>query len=725
MAKVREAGEASVKQKNKPNTPGPTAGSRQMTIQKAVTVAGNLFGQGKLDEAESICRQIIESRPKTADAHNILGVILHRKGQQEDAVKYVRNAVKLNKTAPNYFSNLGEIERVRGNLDGAVVALKQAVKLDDKSSQAWNNLGIVYYDRRNFPKAVESYRKAIEVQDNYAEAHNNLGNALRAMRKPDEAINEYECAIEIRENYPEAYNNMGTVFRDTARLEQAEASFRRAIAFRKNYLEAMNNLGGVYLAQRRYDEALRILGDALKEHPGNAQTLLSIARAQNARGAYPLANRAVQTVLKENDKNVEALILAGQVSHELDRYDAALEFLEKALELQPKNIEALNYYGVALKSVGRLEDSRKAFIQALEAQPRAIGTYSNLVDLEKFSEDNPLFQAMARIASRLKNPKDVRYLALHFALGKAYDDIGNYEKAFEHYSLGASLKRPSLKFDEAEAHSFFGDIINTFSEKYFADNTFEGSPSKSPIFIVGMPRSGSTLAEQIISAHPKVFGAGEIKTLSYCVGAIRQKYPSLSKFPALAKVIKPSQLNAIARNYLSATNKLSNSAPRVTDKLLTNFFFAGLIHVMFPNAKIIHTKRNPVDSCLSTFTKLFKDDMPHSYDLGELGRYYVKYQELMAHWKAVLPSSAYTEIQYEELVADPEPHARRLIEFCDLEWDPQCLSFHESKRPVKTASVSQVRKPIYTSSVERWRRYGPQLNPLLKALGMETLPENA
>ena len=182
---------------------------------------------------------------------------------------------------------------------------------------------------------------------------------------------------------------------------------------------------------------------------------------------------------------------------------------------------------------------------------------------------------------------------------------------------------------------------------------------------------------------------------------------------------KPSQIDTIAKNYLAAITKISNSAERVTDKLLTNFFFAGLIHMMLPNAKIVHTKRNPIDSCLSTWTKLFKDDMPHSYDLGELGRYHRKYQELMDHWREVLPASAFMEVQYEDVVAEPETNARRIIDFLGLEWDPRCLKFHESDRPVKTASVSQVRKPIYKTSVERGRRYGDKLNPLIEALGLK------
>jgi hypothetical protein len=232
-----------------------------------------------------------------------------------------------------------------------------------------------------------------------------------------------------------------------------------------------------------------------------------------------------------------------------------------------------------------------------------------------------------------------------------------------------------------------------------------------------MPRSGSTLTEQILASHPQVHGAGEIKLMSQTIGALRHKFPHLPKFPGIARALKPGQFAAIASGYLEGLRASSGGARRVTDKLLSNFYFVGLINILYPNAKIIHTRRNPVDTCLSTFTKLFKDEMAHSYDLAELGRYYTHYEDLMAHWRKVLPPGVMFEVTYEHMVADPETRARELVAFCGLEWDERCLAFHESKRPIKTASVSQVRQPLYSTSVERWKRYGDGLKPLIDALG--------
>ena len=231
-----------------------------------------------------------------------------------------------------------------------------------------------------------------------------------------------------------------------------------------------------------------------------------------------------------------------------------------------------------------------------------------------------------------------------------------------------------------------------------------------------MPRSGSTLVEQIISSHPDIYGAGEVKYLSRALGQLRDRFPSLPKYPQMMDKITPAQLGIVAKGYIQSISNGAGDAKRITDKLLTNYFFAGLIHMLFPKAKIINTMRDPVDTCLSGFTKLFKDDMPHSYDLTELGHYYGKYRQLMEHWNEVLPEGFMTTVVYEDVVADTEKEAKRLIEFLGLKWNDKCLEFHKSDRPVKTASVAQVRKPIYKSSVKRWAKYGSGLQPLVDAI---------
>ncbi len=438
---------------------------------------------------------------------------------------------------------------------------------------------------------------------------------------------------------------------------------------------------------------------------------------QGKKGNYQPAEQACRFALDVDPQSAEAHGMLGEVLHDTDRFTEALASFETALELDPELWETRNLYGVCLKSVGRMDEARDQFRKSLEVNPEGVGCYANLADLEKFTADSPQFQTMERIMAEADDPMADRLMPLHFALGKAYDDIGDYEKAISHFNAGATLKRATLDYDEADTMAFFDSIRELYPREYLANPPFEGNPSRVPVFIIGMPRSGSTLAEQILSSHYQTHGAGETKELSRRLGALRSRFPGLPKYPELGRKMNSAQYKIVADGYLSGIQSTAGSAERITDKLLTNFFFVGMIHMMFPHAKFIHTKRNPIDTCLSCYSKMFKDDMPHSYDFGELGRYYRKYAELMEHWEKVLPPGVMMTIVYENVVEDLEGAARKIVDFVGLPWDPACLAFHESARPVKTASVVQVRKPVYTSSVERWRRYGAALQPLIDALG--------
>jgi Flp pilus assembly protein TadD len=630
----------------------------------------------------------------------------------------LKRAIKINSKASSYQANLGEILRQAGKKSEAAEALEAAIKLDPNNPQALNNLGIINYEKRNFGEAVELYRRALKERPDMAEALNNLGNALRMTGDLDGAIQAYQEALTHREIYPEAYNNLGTLLQQDKKPEEAEHAMRKAIQQNPRYVEAHNNLALLYSGQKKEVEALRILGDALKFAPKNVQTLLITAKIQLRRGALQAAEQAVRLALQQEPENAEALTILGQVLHETDRYDEAIEVLDRALKHNPESPEALNFYGVALKSVGRLEEARDHIIKALKLNDTMYGAYANLNDLVDFSKDvgEELFNRMDAIFEASKNLEAEHLLPLHFAYAKALDDRGEHEKALDHYIVGGRMKRTQLAYNEEETFGFFDAIREAFSKEIFANRKFDGIEDERPVFIVGMPRSGSTLVEQILSSHPDVYGAGEVKYLSRALGQLRDRFPSLPKYPEMVGKITPAQLDIVAKNYLAALSNGAGDAKRITDKLLTNYFFVGLIHLLYPKAKFIHTARDPVDTCLSGFTKLFKDDMPHSYNLGELGRYYRKYSELMAHWEKVLPKGTIQTVVYEDVIANTEKEAKALIDFIGLEWNDKCLEFHKSDRPVKTASVAQVRKPIYKTAVKRWKKYGDGLKPLADAI---------
>jgi tetratricopeptide (TPR) repeat protein len=694
----------------------PPLGKVAVPVPKALDAAGKLYLQGRLDQAETVCRQILESRPNNSDAHNLLGVVLNARGQAKDGVAAIRRAIKLNPNEARYYANLGEIERQREKLAEARVALETAIRLNPKSAQAYSNLGIVHFDEKEFEQAAEKYEKAIALQPNFPEAHNNLGNAYRALDRPKEAIACYQRAVTQRGAYPEAYNNMATALRDSEDYESSEHAYRKAIMLKPDYIEAHNNLSILLLYRDRTDEALRVLADALKIDEKNVTTLLNVAKVQMKRGAHDVAGQATRVAIEIDPDNAECHYVLGQVHHELDHHDEALACIDKALELSSEAAEYHSFRGVLLKSAGRLDEARVAIRKSLEINPEFYPAYSNLNDLETFEADHDLVVKMQEVLAKADNPYAERYVPLYFTLAKALEDAGDYPEALVSYQTGARLRRAQLKYDEADTANFFGLIKTTFTPEVFANRTWGGHPSKTPVFIVGMPRSGSTLVEQILSSHPQAFGAGEVKILNRVLGTLRDRLPSIPKYPGMVEALEPAHWVEITSGYLTDLKRDAGDAARITDKLLTNFYFVGLIQLMFPNAKIIHTRRNPVDSCLSTYTKLFKDDMPHSYDFGELGRYYLMYEDLMKHWEQVLPPGVMMNVDYESVIDDLEGNARALVDHVGLEWDEACLEFHKSTRSVKTASVVQVRRPVYRTSVERWRRYGDGLNPLLEAL---------
>src|SRR6478672_1553911 len=560
---------------------GALQGSVNVTPAKAIEMAGRLFAQGKYDQAEKVCRQLIMARPTNADAHNILGVTLNALGRHDEAIASLRQAIALAPAASSVHANLGEVLRQRGKTEEAAEVLEKAVELDPQNAQALNNLGITYFERRQPKRAIEFYRRAVEASPQLAEAHNNLGNAFRVVGDVESAIQAYQDALVQRERYPEAYNNLGTLLQQKGQIDEAEHAFRKAINQNPAYAEAYDNLANIYIAQKKDTEALRVLGDALKIAPAHVPTLIITARTQLRRGAYPLCEQAMRVALRHEPENAEVLTVLGQVLHETDRYDEALEVLEQALKASPDSPEALNFYGVALKSTGRLDEARDYLLKALRGNRRMFGAYANLNDLVDFSkgEGHELYEEMDRIFQSAKNPESDPFLALHFAYAKALDDRGEHERALHHYIVGGKLKRAQLDYKEEETFGFFDKIREAFPKEKFENRAFAGLDDDRPVFIVGMPRSGSTLVEQILSSHPDVYGAGEVKYLSIALGKLRDRFPSLPRYPHMMDKITPAQMDIAAKTYIQALTASSGGAKRATDKLLTNYFFVGLLNL--------------------------------------------------------------------------------------------------------------------------------------------------
>jgi tetratricopeptide (TPR) repeat protein len=705
---------------NENNAAAPTTlppGSQWLPIPKALELAEQRRQEGDLASAETLCRQILRAQPQQSEALHLLGIIAHQVGNFPVAIEFMRQAVALNGSVALFHCNLGELYRLNGMPNEAVTSAERALALNPKYPQALNNLGIAYYDREEFEEAIKCYRRALEIDRNYVEARSNLGNAFRALKRHDEAIASYRRAIKLNPNYADAYNNLGTSLRDTGKIDEAEAAYRTALALKPSDPSVLNNLSLAVKDLERLDEASNLLAQSIAIDPRNHKSFTYLALVRLDQNRLDEAMAACEQALAIRPDDPEALNARGQVVFDRGQVNEALETFRKVLSLKPDMADAHNNMGNALKELGQLDAAREAYVKSLEINPKESGVYVNLADSKTFKVDDPHLKDMEELLRDGPSLTPKARTHFHFALGKAYGDLRQYETSFGHLREGNTLKRKQIAYDENGVLGLFDRVRANMDRKSIESRAGQGDPSNLPIFVLGMPRSGTTLVEQIVASHPKVFGAGELTDFGAVTETVRGPDGTLLPYPEFVPALEAPHLKAIAQQYLARLRVISPDAERITDKMPSNFFFVGLIHLVLPNAPIIHVKRDPVDTCISCYSKLFSGAQDHTYDLAELGRYYTKYVELMEHWRTVLPAGRVLDIQYEDLIADFEPQARRVVEYCGLAWHKNCLAFHKTDRPVRTASATQVRKPIYKTSIGRWRVYGEHLAPLLKALG--------
>lgn len=682
--------------------------------------AWELYHAGDKAGAEALARAIVRravlgQQAATAEAAHLVGVILAQTGRTQDAVSFMALAAETDPGRASYHSNLCEMRRQTGDRAGAIAAGRAAVAADAAYAAGHNNLGIALFETGALEESMACYERAIALRPAFAEAHNNLGNALRAQSRPGEAIAAFRAALAHRGHYPEAWNNIGNVLREQGDFREADAALHTAIAQRRDYVEPYNSLALSLFAQERSEEAFAVLALAISAVPERpepafylAQGLLNERKAEGARSAC-------QRALRANPHHVPTLVLLARILRDLERGPEAMDAARRALALAPDDLDALNVLGLLLMETGDLRGACALFERALAKDPASLNSRVNLVAARKVRPEEDMVAALETALSRETGV--VERIPLHYALGKAYDDLGRHAEAMDQFIAGAKLKRAQVTYDEPAALATFERIRAIFTRSFIAERAGMGTAEARPIFIVGMPRSGSTLVEQILASHPAIQGGGEMDLFHRAVNRIDQAFGGMVHYPELMHLMERPEMGEISSAYLDALPARAPGKRLVADKMLNNYFYLGLIHILFPRAVIIHCLRDPVDTAISCFSKLFRDDLPYSYDFAELARHHHAYAGLMAHWDAVLPEGTILPMDYEAVVADIEAAARSLISACGEDWDPACLKFHETERPVRTASITQVREPLYASSVGRWRRYGPAIQPLLEALG--------
>jgi tetratricopeptide (TPR) repeat protein len=503
------------------------------------------------------------------------------------------------------------------------------------------------------------------------------------------------------------------------RLAEADALYQRALQKMPGLFEAQHLLGVLRSQQGRFTEALALVTSALQSQPESVRALTNHGLILHNMQRHELALASFDKALALRPDHALALNNRGNALAALGRDVEALASYLRAVEAAPNYADAFNNMGVMLKELGRIAEAEAALSKALEFDPKLAGAYVNLADCKRFrTGDSHLMHMQALVQDQSQDVTN--RMRLHFALGKAYADLGDYPRAFENMQRGNAEKRATVSYDEAAMMELFDRTEAVLTRDRVRDKAGNGiplgDPSTLPIFVIGMPGSGTTLVEQILASHHDVHGAGELSTFSELVGSVYGPDGRLVGYPDFVAECDNEVFEAIGSHYAAALHEFAPQAQRVVDKMPSNFIFAGLIHLALPNARIIHVVRDPIDTCVSCYFRLFTGSLDHTYDLGELGRFYRRYQQLMDHWRAVLPEGRMLEVRYEDVVGDLEALARRLLTHCGLDWDPHCLRFHQTDRRVRTASAMQVRQEIYRSSIGRWRDYRPYLGPLLQEL---------
>jgi tetratricopeptide (TPR) repeat protein len=569
-----------------------------------------------------------------------------------------------------------------GRLADAEVCYRQLLAARPNHAETLNLLGVVAHQTGRHDLAVATIRQAIDQDPLNPAYFSNLGNALYGRGDLDDAILAFRQAIAIKWDSAEAYSNLGVALREQGKIDEAVVAYTHAIRINPNYAEAHANLGLALYALGELERAVRHYRQAIRVKP-----------------TYPEAHLDLGVALYRQGKLAEAIAAYRQ-----------------AISIRPRFPKAYSNLGVALEEIGEIEEARTALERAIELAPSNPNTYRLLADIKHFSPSDRHLQAMEKLAERMTSLSLGDQIELHFALAKAYDDIAEQDKSFRHLVEGNTLNRRQLTYDEVASLNVFYRVQETFTSDLMRDMVGFGDASDLPIFIVGMPRSGTTLVEQIIASHPKVFGAGELGYVLKAVAALSGQDLQSIFIPDVGPSLSPEQVYQFGVRYIRAITALAPRAERITDKMPLNFLYIGLLHLALPNARVVHVRRSALDTCFSCFSKLFDGDQRYSYDLAELGRFYRAYEALMEHWREVIPPDIMLEVQYESLISNFEDEARRIVEHCGLEWDDACLAFHNTERPVRTASAHQVRRPIYSSSIGRWHPYARQLEPLKQVL---------
>ena len=664
------------------------------------------FHRGEFQEALDHAQRILSKFPKSAFLQNFMGIANAGLENFDLATYHLKRAIAINAGYSEAYFNLGLVLKSVMNFDGAIESFRRALEVKPDYADAYLNLGKILEDLADLPEAMECYENALSINPEFFEALLNTGNIHNARGNYDEAILIYHRAIAVNQNSVQAFSNLGSALRKRGDLNAAKENYNRAIKINPDHSEAHNNLGNLFQEQGDSNAALSSYKQAIKISPKYATAYANMGKVFCDRGDIDDAINSYAQALTIEPNNSEFHLNLG-VSYSKNGDDqTAIQNYQKALSLKPDYLDCLLNLGVAYSNLGYKHKAQKTYETALKLDPLCIKAHRSLSALKKYTDQDSQFIAMQQlwITLRMKGEdlSEGEHLSqLAFALAKAYEDCGKFKEAFFYLKKANKLKQEILQYDIALDRQRLKQTIdiNPLIKSLSLDST-EIIQSIIPIFIIGMPRSGTTLLGQIVSSHSNVIGAGELPHIENLYEHIFKDTFQYSK----------ENLLSFRNNYLIEIKKRSNGHLGVIDKMPLNFRYISLICAAFPEAKIIHVKRDSAATCWSNFKQYFADEtLGYSYDLNNIVNYYKLYTELMVFWRVQYQDRIY-EVNYDNLTINQEHEIRLLISYLDLHWEQNCLYPEKNKDVVQTASNIQVREKIYKGSSEQWRNFKPFIN---------------
>tara|TARA_R110002124_G_scaffold233406_1_gene398656 strand:- start:6218 stop:8647 length:2430 start_codon:yes stop_codon:yes gene_type:complete len=673
-----------------------------------------LWQQNENAAAEALARQSLELAPNNLEGLINLALSLAQQKKFEKAIAIWREASELHPNEARIWSSWAIMLRDMRQPGKAKALIDKALTIDPQNVESLNNLGCILKDMGRAEDAIEAFTEATNISPKYHQAHYNLALTYGDLYLYKKASIAALYAISYKEDYAEAYNTLSGALIEMGEFDKAQHAAQRALQLTPESAEAYLNMADVLYLSERFDDGHAALKEALKLSPNDPRSYVKLTNIYERLDAPEEALEAINKAIELAPEVPMCLLRKASLLHVSNNVEASLEVFDQVIKTNPEIMCAYSAKAEALIALNQTDKALATVREGLAIDKTYPPLYFTLASLKTFkSEDDEDFQNLLKLQDKAKSMGLTCEASLNFSLAKAYDNFKKDEKAFEYYIAANTTRRKALPYNAANAATNFERTKEEYSAE--ALKAFEGFGCKSdtPIFIVGMPRSGTTLTEQIMSSHPDIFGAGELGDIP----RMRRKFGGVSE----------QTVCEMGETYVEYAKEHVIGGPfkHITDKMPGNYMNIGLIASVLPNAKIIHCCRNPFDTCLSNYKQNFMMGQHWSYDLEELGQEYLRYLDMMEHWHKVLPGRI-LDISYEETVADLETQARKLIDFVGLEWNDACAMPHKQKRSVLTASKMQVTQPVYQSSVEKWKIYEKQLQPLVRIIRPDlALPEDA